>query len=204
MNIRKYLAATIIAICASASAQQVNTLYYMQNVQERSDYNPAFQPIHGFYLDLPVLPNFRAGFGNNSLKLNDVLYNQRINGIDSTITFMHPLADKNKFYDKLKKNTKISTGLTFNILNFGFRFKEKNYLTFGINEKIDVRGNLPKDVFKLLLYGTDTIASRSFDFSKLGINATVYTEFSVGYSRELNDKWTIGAKAKDLMGQASV
>ena len=70
MKSLKYIIAAAV-ISVAAEAQQVNTLYFMNNVQERSEYNPAFQPEHDIYVDLPVLPNFRLGFGNNSLKLNN-------------------------------------------------------------------------------------------------------------------------------------
>lgn len=194
----------IITMCGSAGAQQINTLYFMNNIQERSDYNPAFQPVHGFYLDLPVLPNFRMSFGNNSLRMQDIFQRKNINGTDSLLTPLHPDADRAKFHKRLHQNTTISTGLTLNILNFGFRFKEKNFLTVGINEKIDMNANLPLGLFDLLLYGTDTIGSNSFNLSRLGFDATAYTEFSVGYSRIVNDKWTVGGKVKYLMGQANV
>ncbi len=202
MKSLKYIIAAAV-ISVAAEAQQVNTLYFMNNVQERSEYNPAFQPEHDIYVDLPVLPNFRLGFGHNSLKLNDIIYNQNVNGFDSTITFLHPSADRDKFYKKLKKNTTIDAGMTLNILNFGFRFKEKNFLTFGVNEKFMIVGNLPKDLFSLVLFGTDSTRTKSYDLSKLGISSTMYTEFSVGYSRVINDKWTVGGKAKYLMGQAN-
>ncbi|MBO6006017.1 MAG: hypothetical protein J6P49_04095, partial [Paludibacteraceae bacterium] len=202
MKSLKYIIASVV-ISVAAQAQQINTLYFMNNVQERNEYNPAFQPVHDIYVDLPVLPNFRVGFGNNSLQLNDILYNKNVNGFDSTITFLHPAADKNKFYKKLKKNTTLDAGFTLSVLNFGFRIKEKNYITFGINEKVSIVGNLPKDLFSLVLFGTDSTRTKSYDLSKLGLSATVYTEFALGYSRVINEKWTVGGKAKYLMGQAN-
>ena len=55
MKSLKYIIAAAV-ISVAAEAQQVNTLYFMNNVQERSEYNPAFQPEHDIYVDLPVLP----------------------------------------------------------------------------------------------------------------------------------------------------
>ncbi len=186
-----------------AMAQQVNTLYFMSNVEERGTYNPAFQPSNGFWIDIPVLPNFRTHLGNNTLTFEDIVFKQQINGVDSTISFLHPMADRDAFYDKLKKNTRFEYGFTFNLINFGFRFAKKNYLTFGINQKIETSTTLPRDLFRLALFGTDINQGSSFNFSDLGIDASVYTEFSVGYSRKVNDRLTFGGKLKYLMGQAN-
>ena len=200
---KSFIALLLFAGSAVAMAQQVNTLYFMSNVEERSTYNPAFQPSNGFWIDIPILPNFRADVGNNSLRFNDLIYNKNINGVDSTISFLHPMADRDNFYDKLEKNTRFEFGMTINIINLGFRFAKKNYLTFGINQKIETSTTLPRDLFRLALYGTDILQGSSFNMSDLGIDASVYTEFSVGYSRKLTDRLFVGGKLKYLMGQAN-
>ncbi len=203
--IKKSIVTGLLAVAALAvSAQQVNTLYFMNNVQERGNYNPAFQSVHGFWIDIPVMPNFRMNFGNNSFAMEDVLIHKTINGKDSLITPLHPAADRDAFYDELKNNTKLDFGFTFNILNFGFKVKQKNYFTFGINERLSMTGSIPKDFFSLLLYGTPTEGSRTFDFSDLGLDVTAYTEFSAGYSRVVNDRLTLGGKVKYLIGQANL
>jgi outer membrane protein OmpA-like peptidoglycan-associated protein len=186
----------------NTKAQQVNTLYFMKNIEERSEYNPAFQPIDNVYWDLPITPNFRFETGNNSVNFNDVIFNQKINGVDSTITFLHPKANKDDFYKKLHANTRVTNDFSLNLIGFGFRVK-KNYFTFNITQKLSSSVYLPKDLFKLLMYGTDTTNSTGYNLSKLGANASVYTEFGFGYSRKINDKLTVGATLKYLMGQAN-
>lgn len=187
----------------SAQAQQVNTVYFMKNIAERNQYNPAFQPVHNVYWDLPITPNFRIEAGNNSLNFKDFIFNQNVNGIDSTITFLHPQADKEKFLNSIKETTRINIDNTYNIIGFGFRVK-KNYFTFNAAQKSTVNLYLPKDLFKLALYGTDTTISSNYNLDKFGINTNTYTELALGYSRKINDKLTIGANFKYLIGQANV
>jgi outer membrane protein OmpA-like peptidoglycan-associated protein len=202
--------AVAVMLCCSASlrAQQVNTLYFMNNVPERNAYNPAFQPVHNVYIDFPIMPNFRLDAGNNSLGFSDVVFSKKINGVDSTITFLHPAAlkEKDNFYSALSRTTRIYGDLTFNLIGFGFRVK-KNYFTVDVSQKASAGFYLPRDMFKLALYGAGKGSggySDVFDLKRLGIQASVYTEFGLGYSRKVNDKLTVGGKLKYLIGQANI
>ena len=190
-----------LAMTAVVSAQ-VNTLYYMQTVSTRNDLNPAFQSLPNVYIQLPVISGFYFAGGNNSLILNDGIYPK----FGNTVTFLHPdYGDKNKLYDQLRKDTRIFSETQVDLLGFGFRTKEKNFFTFGISQKASFSTTLPKDLFKLALYGTpDTINMNVFDLKKLNVDANVYTEIALGYSRNLNDKLIVGGKAKFLLGQANV
>jgi hypothetical protein len=184
-------------------AQQTNTLYFMQGIPERNVYNPAFQSPYDFYIDLPVMPNFQFNVGNNSLIFKDVIFNKIIDGRDSTITFLHPKAmkERNNFYKALHNTNRLNFDFSFNILGFGFR-SGKNYYTFDITQKVDAGIYIPKDLFKLLLYGTRE--SAKFDLSRFGVNTSAYIEVGFGYSRQINDKLTVGGKLKYLIGEANI
>lgn len=204
----KHIALTLFIVICSTSlfAQQVNTIYFMDNIHERSTYNPGFQPITN-YINIPFFPDFRLEAGNNSLVFNDIIFNQQISGIDSTITFLHPQANKDDFYNTLRNTTRINTDFTFYIMGLGFkgRTHKDNYYSFNIYQKFQTSVYLPKDLFKLALYGTpDVLNANNYDLHKFGMDASVYTEFAFGFSKELNKKWTVGANLKYLMGQANV
>lgn len=200
---RIFLIAYAIISVSNIYAQQVNTMYFMKNIEERNQYNPAFQPIYNVYWDLPITPNYKIEIGNNSVDFNDIVFSKKINGIDSTITFLHSEANPKDFLNSLKSTTRINQEATFDLIGFGFRVK-KNYFTFNISQKLSSNIYMPKDMFVLLLEGTDSINSRSFNFDNLGVNSTLYTEFAFGYSRKINDKLTLGANFKYLMGQANI
>lgn len=201
--LRIALLGLIISISCGVWGQQINTLYFMKNIEERSEYNPAFQPINNVYWDLPITPNYRFEIGNNSVSFNKIIFNQKVNGIDSTITFLHPAADKGDFLKALKDNTRVYSQSTFNIIGFGFRVK-KNYFTFNMSQKSSTGIYIPKDFFRLAMYGTDSVISKSFNLDKFGLNSTLYSEIALGYSRKINDKLTLGITLKYLMGQANV
>jgi outer membrane protein OmpA-like peptidoglycan-associated protein len=178
-----------------ATAQQVNTLYFMENVPIRNNFNPAFQPTSNFYFGLPALGYNQFGLGNNSLTIKDLIYGK--NG--QTIYFLNQNGDKNKVYNVLRPTTSFQANLQLSLLDFGFRTGE-SYWTFGLSEKVDGQVGIPRDLMKLLLYGTPQLENNVYNFQNLGADVTAYTEAALGYSRKLNDKLTVGAKLKFLYG----
>lgn len=192
--------ACIAAFVLSAQAQQVNSQYFLENVPTRHYLNPAFQPTNNVYVSLPVLSYMQFGFSNNSLSVKDVVYKD---ASGNPILFLNPNGgDKDKFYKRLRNNTMLRTDLNVNILGFGFR-QGPAYWTFGINAKVEAQASLPKDLFKLALYGTPEMENNMFDLKKFGMDATAYLEAALGYSRILNDQWTVGGKVKFLYGIAN-
>lgn len=179
----------------TAQAQQVNTTYFMENVPVRNKLNPAFQPISNFYLGFPVLGYTQIGVGNNTISIKDLIYKQ--NG--QTVSVFESGANKDILYNALNANTLFGSNAELNILDFGFR-KNDNYWSFSITEKIDGNVNLPKDLMKFLLYGAPNIDNNVFDFRNLNVDITAYTEAALGFSRNINDKWSFGAKFKFLYG----
>ena len=183
---------------------QVSTMYYLKNNPYRHQLNPAFQPASGFYIDLPLLPSLELSVGNNSLTFGDIIYPKMINGQMKTITFMDENGDKDLFYNTLKSQTNFHSNLQLDIFSLGFRSRN-SYFTFGVSQKFNMNAVLPKDMFKLMIYGTpDTLNVNRYNMSSLNISSTAYTEYALGYSREINDRLSVGAKAKWLVGEANI
>jgi len=177
-----------LGICMATfgvSAQQVNTLYFLENAPVRHYMNPSFQPLSGFYFGLPVLGYSQFGIGNNSMTFNSLLSN------------------KPTLFNSLRPTTLLRTDLQLNLLDFGFRHKDA-YWTFSLTEKVDAQIGMPKDFFKLLMFGTENIENNVFDMSSMNINMNAYTEAALGYSKNLGKKWALGAKLKFLYGSANV
>jgi outer membrane protein OmpA-like peptidoglycan-associated protein len=190
----------LFAVFAAAStvSAQVNTLYYMKMMPTRHDLNPAFQPTENWYIGLPTY--FHAGVGNNSLAFNDVFYPKMIDGHNKTIMFWHEGENQTDFYDKLGGTTKLFQDLSANILSFGFR-KNNAYWNFSIAAKEFSSVYLPKDLFKFGVYGMpDTINVNKFNLDRLSFQMTAYTEIGLGYSKVINERLTVGGKAKFLIG----
>ncbi len=185
------ISGVILSHVITFSAQQVNTQYFLENVPTRHYLNPAFQPVSDIYISLPVIGFTQFGVTNNSLSLRDVVYNK--NG--ETILFLNPYGDKDKFYKKLRGNTIFRADAQTNILGFGFRTADA-YWNFSLIAKTDGQASMPKDLFKLALYGTPDMYNNSYDLKRLGADATAYLEAGLGYSRDIDEQWRVGAKVK--------
>ncbi|MGN0236096.1 MAG: DUF5723 family protein [Paludibacteraceae bacterium] len=199
----------VVAVCAvavamNANAQQINTLYFLENTPLRHTVNPAFQPVSNGYLSLPVIGYTSLWAGNNSLSIADMVF-VNPNNPNQTITALHPDADKDAFLNKLRNNTIIQTDLTTMLLGFGGRTKNNGYWTFNVMERIDISSSLPKSLFGFLLGGgmqDITGGINTFDLSGMDLSATVYTDISFGYSHKINERWAVGGKLKVLLGTA--
>ena len=197
------LAVLLTAVSLSASAQQVTTLYFLENAPMRHTINPAFQPVSQGFINFTPLGWMSFGVGNNSLTMDDaVMYDKTLG---KTITVLHPNADKAAFLRQIQNMTYFNTDATIGIINMGFRIKEAGYLTIGINTHVEAGITLPTSLFNFTFGGgmTDlTGGINTFGLTGLGAGATVYTEIGGGYSHKIDENWTIGGKLKFLLGQA--
>ncbi|MBR5678933.1 MAG: OmpA family protein [Paludibacteraceae bacterium] len=201
--IRKIALSTAILLMATvATAQQVTTIYFLENAPMRHTINPAFQPVSNGFINFTPLGWMSFGFGNNSLTMSDVLYIDPVTG--KTITPLYPGADKQKFMKQFRNMTFIGGDVTLGLFNFGLRIKDVGYLTIGINQRMTMGVTMPKSLFTFLLDGgmKDLDGGmNTINLTGMGLGATAYTELSGGYSHQLNDQWTIGGKLKLLFGQ---
>ncbi len=199
---KKYLLFTLSIIVLSVHAQEVSTLYFLENAPMRHILNPSFQPVSNGYVNLTPLGYMSSLEGNNSLTLSDVLF-VAPNG--ATVTPLHPeYGDKQRFFNSLKNPTSLYMSNTLNIVGFGFRIKEAGYFTFGAMLKLDGNTRIPKDLFGYLLDGgkASLTTPSTLNLSAFGSNTQVYTEIAGGYSHKINEIWTVGGKLKFLMGTA--
>ena len=206
MRTRRILSLALIAATTIAlNAQQVTTLYFLENAPMRHTINPAFQPVSQGYLNFTPLGWTTINSGNNSLTMSDIFltYTDPSTGAKKTITPLHPYADKTQFMNTLRDMTLVSVDATLGLLNFGFRHKDNGFVTIGINERIETGTALPKSMFQFMMAGSSA-GIGALDLTGLGVNATIYTEFAGGYSYKLNDQWTVGGKVKFLIGEGYV
>lgn len=199
---KKYIFTLLIAgVVSPMVAQQVSTLYFLENAPMRHIVNPAFQPVSDGYVNFSPLGYTSMWVGNNSLTMSDAIFNQ--NG--QTITAMHPDADRAKLMKQFRNVTLLDEDMTLDLLSFGFRHKEKGYIHIGIMERIETGVGLPQPYFNFLLDGgmRDLSGVNSYNLKHTSLRMTAYTELSGGYSYQINEKWTVGGKIKFLIGSAN-
>lgn len=173
-------------------SQQINNLYFLENAPVRHYLNPSFQPMSGFYLGFPFLGYSQYGFGNNSFTISSLA------------------TPKDDVFKSIRPTTLLNTDIQVNLLDFGFRSKD-SYFSLGITTKASAYSGLPKDMFKMFMYGfanevdgVPQLENNVFDFKSLTLGGNLYNEVALGYSKNINEKWSYGFKLKYLHGLANL
>lgn len=203
--VRSWTAVAVGLLCmvSVSKAQEVNTLFFLENAPMRHIVNPAFQPVSDGYVNFTPLGYMSLWGGNNSLTMRDLIYTYN----NQTITALHPEGgDRAALLNTFRKATMWNTDLTLDLVSFGFRIKDFGYVHFNVMEKIDAGVAMPQDLFRFMLGGgmTNLTGLNHYSLKQFGIQAQAYTEIAGGYSHKINDEWTVGGKLKILIGQAYV
>lgn len=183
----------IMMFCAlSVNAQFLRTSYFMEGTHYRQQLNPALTPTKG-YFNIPVIGAVNATVGSTSLGYQDI-----IDIIDNGDDFY----TKPDFMNRLKENNKLNVNFSTEILSAGW-YKGKNFWSFNVGVRTDIGANLTKKMFSFL-NEMETIEENwrnsSYDISNQQLNVNAYAEVGLGLSRQINDRLTVGARVKALLG----
>jgi outer membrane protein OmpA-like peptidoglycan-associated protein len=186
----------LLIITTYAKAQQSLTLYNMQAIPQAMYVNPGMMPLTNVNIGLPGISSNYINYGNNGFALHDLIKADANGGM---------LIDANSFLGKLKTNNNLNINAHIDILSFGFKVKKKNYFSFNLTERIDVRFSFTKDLFSFAINGNGSAANLNRDMQlNPGIDASHFREWGVNYTREINKKLTIGGRLKYLSGIENV
>ena len=207
MRTKKTIVALLMVALSSVmaiQAQEVTTLYFLENAPMRHLVNPAFQPVSEGYVNFTPLGYTSLWLGNNSLTPSDIIFNYQ----GKTVTALYPgTGGLDNLSRNLRRNTLLDLEGTLDLVSFGFRLKNKpaGYVHIGIRGRTDEGMTLPRDMFGMILGGgmvnaADPIKTDIFDLTSTGLRGSAYMEISGGYSHQINEHWTVGGKAKFLTG----
>ncbi len=171
------------------TAQDPMGLYYMNTIPQSSHLNPAMQPrAHSYISLISVTENFKSDAAFKNLVQQ--------NGKEWVLPYHK---------DYSFRNLKMATGksldfhnnIDIGLLGFGFRLGS-NYFTFDTKVKTNFNLGIPYDFISVAERGFPN--DKTFNLSPLKTNVFGYIETSLGFSREINDNLTVGAKIKPLIG----
>ena len=199
------LSSFFAATAFGAHAQLSNTLYFDQNNLRQHYVNPASQPIGKFYIGMPVLSTIAVSGGNSDVAFQDIFYNIKRDGKNVTTLFFDKDVNKTKdFLDLMSGQERVFASYRLNLIDFGFRTHERNYITFGIANRMETAAFMPESFSHFAFEGMKNGQSYNFDADKLSVSSTVFTEFALGFSRKVTEQLEVGAKLKYLYGHANV
>lgn len=179
------------------SQKMNNSLYFMQNVPQANQLNPAIQPEGKVFIGFPALSSVYLNYSNSSFGYKDVITDGTGIRKDSLVV------NVNSFHDALKTTNYLSEQFQLTLFAIGIRAK-KYFFTLDIIEKQDSRFSFDKEMITFLKDGNAKYRGRTSNWGGLGVDASYYREIAFGVSKQLNEKWTVGAKAKVLFGIANV
>lgn len=191
------LACAVIAL--AGHCQLLRTTYFMEGVHYRLQLNPALAPSRG-YVNLPAVSNTGASFYSNALGLRDVidvLSNEEDADYFVSDSFMGRLKDKNHA---------LATAGT-DIIAAGW-WHGQSFMSVNVGVKVNGNFKAPKALFSFM---RDMRGMNSIDYSdfvrSIGneeVNLTAYTELGFGYTRQLNDRFSVGGRVKGLLGHGNM
>lgn len=204
----KHIISSILIIICFAQVdllgQQNLTMYNHRELQQtQAHVNPAFAPSNKINIATgPMLvpfpfPSLYFNLSNSGFKLSDLITQD-----SKGKTFF----DFDNLLKKVKKNNYLSAAFHMDLLTFGFKIKKKNYFSFNLSNKFDMRFRYPKDFLNVLINGNgaDGILGQEQKFN-FGLDMMHYTDIGVGYAREMMDgKLSVGGRLKYLMGQENI
>ncbi len=186
-------AALLAATVGGAAAQNLRTAYFMDKSVERHNLNPALAPERG-YVTVPFIGSTFASYTSNQLALSDIFY-QRDGRL---VTFLDTGVDAGEFLKGLRSNNQMNVDMRYDLVQAGW-WKGDAFWSFGIGVRVNTSVGVPKSLFEFLKDGNG-YDGRLYDITGLRMKMDAYTELAVGYTRDIDSRWTVGGRLKLLPG----
>lgn len=186
---------SLFLFSSNKSIAQKDILYFLREAPQVMQYNPAITPCSNFYLSL-MLGTTDIGVHTSGFSYHDLIHKHPIYSDSLQL-------DLEGFRSQLSDNNFINFNYDMDLLGFGFKIG-KNYFSYDLSLTLDSRVNFSKGIFDLILEGSGANNGniRLLDGHLLEVNS--YITNAIGYSREINDRLSIGGKIKLLSGIANI
>lgn len=193
----------MIAACSllaiSVNSQYLRTSYFMEGAQYRLQLNPALAPARG-YIHVPVAGNTSAMIRSNALGVSDIF--DLIKNADNDDYYT-----TDKFYNRLQDNNKAVASMSSDLFAVG-TWHGNSFMSFNLTLRADGNLSVGRELFTFMrdMKGLNTNDYSDYSRSVGGdrMNLNIYTEVGFGYTRILNENWTIGGRVKALLGLGNV
>lgn len=184
---KKLLFISLMLMAGTLFAQTNLTFYNFRTVAQSNMLNPALPARQGLTIGLPSFYNhlYVPGISVFDLFRDDETGQQTLDKILSN--------DKYNL-----KNMQFTQEL--DLFYLGLRVR-RNYFSMGVQANINNEMGLPMDLLRMLYFGnTGTMFGKDIKFDDIQLRSSTYAAVHFGYSREFNDRLTIGVRAKYLIG----
>ncbi|MFN4083456.1 MAG: DUF5723 family protein [Bacteroidia bacterium] len=184
-----YLLIAVISISMpGVLAQPSFNLYHLNSVGQTNLLNPAHMPRHGFTLGIPMI--FQHVQTPN-ITVHDIFRKD----LDADKTIKRILDDKNINFENINMVNEITP------IFLGLKIR-RNYFSAGFYTQLTFNYGLPKELFGMLYYGNagTEYFGKKVDLSGTQFSANGMSVTHFGYTREINQKLSVGGRFKLLNG----
>lgn len=198
MNMRKYILSAILVVLLPYSlfGQALRGSYFLDSSIQRIKMNPAFAPKTNF-ITIPVLGELSLNV-NSNLGPSNFLFPK--NG--ELYTYLNKNVSSAEFKALLPEFPHFQFSFDTDILGTGFYISDKEFVSIGLEERMNVRMDIPNTLFVFLKDGMASEEQR-YNLKDFRVVEDLYSQLSVGYRRDLSELvpgLSVGGKVKALFG----
>lgn len=172
-------------------------MYFMDRLPQNIAFNPAIMPKMKFFIGLPGIGGMSAQVYNSGFNMNEM--DNFVNNLDNDNynpdDFVKSIGDYN-----------LLTGeATMNMASFGFKIKEKSYLSFLVTMNSLLINKASSDI-AYIMADLDNLYPEDFPIivDDLSLEGNAYLNFGVTYSRIIDDHLTLGITPRINFNQAGI
>lgn len=183
---RKFLLFYFLLVSFYSYTQNKQILYDFADLPQTLLLNPGLETNYKYHVGLPLLSGISTEFGSTGFVISEIFSNDNKTINDKVASVLQNLDTR----DHLKLNAQIE------VLNAGFRYDEKTYLSFGFYQELDAIGYFPRDIIALVNDGSTPYLNRTFSASQILFKLDFLGVIHAGITRKVNDNLTIGGRFK--------
>lgn len=172
-----------------------NTLYFVPEIYQARFLNPAYPLSCRTVIGVPILSSMYLDYMNTNISYNKIFN-------EETPTQPHVL-NPQLLINKLSKRNFISFDAHFHLFSLGIKRKSGDF-TFDVTEKTRLWTGIPRQLLGFPIYGNGDPNYFQSSFNGLGVDFDYYREFALGYSRRINEYYSIGVRTKLLFGKLNL
>lgn len=188
----------LATISLPAAGQTAKSGYFLPGMLNRNKLNPAIMNSQG-YVGIPILSNLNIGIKTN-MGVGKFVFPMANGGLT---TFMNSSVSAKEFLSGISNVNTLNADFSTDIIGFGFK-AGKSYNTAGLSLRSVSGANIPYALFDFMKSGMSSPNVNHYSIKNLEFQTTNYAELFYGYSRPINDQWTVGGKVKFLVGLADI
>ncbi len=194
MSIKHILIVFGLLLSGFVSSQNKQILFGFAEMPNTLMVNPGAETNFKYHGGIPGLSGFSFNIGASGGTISDLFLKDNA-----------PFSTKfENLSNKLTNRSSLSFNVQVDILNGGYRYDEKTYLSFGMYQELDFVGYYPKDVIELLYYGNQPFINKTVHFSDLKFRGEMLGVIHAGLSYKINKKLNVGGRFKLYSGSLHI